>query len=103
MSRFSDDMSAAFDLLIEQHGDSITYTHALTQTAETLSAVTVEDVGANDPFAERTYIFQLADFAEDPTNGDVITDGGVPWVVQKIRNTEDGTYEIRTRAPEEAV
>ena len=103
MSNFATNFGPVFDRLNETFGETVTFTHLITGTAETLTAIVVEDVGANDPFAERTFYFNSSDFAESPTNGDVITANSLPWSVQKVRENEDATYEIRCRAPEESI
>lgn len=101
MSAFETDFGNAFADMFQTHfGESITLTYADGTTAQTLTAVQVEDVGALDPFFERTFILLISDCTQAPVAGDVITHDSTPFTVQKARNAGDGTYEIRTRAPQ---
>lgn len=101
MSKFSDRFAGAFDRMNQVTGDSASYRHATSGTTDTLTVTIVEDVGAADPYTERTFAVLASDLSETPENLDVITQSGRAWAVTRVRDNEDGTYELRTKAAEE--
>ena len=107
---FSGDMQTGFDHLAEatETADNLVITDPSGNTA-TVTGIVNQDVGANDPFAETTFYIKSNALSgsgldsETPQNGWVLTWNGDPWSVQKVRDTADGTYEVRTRSPEDGV
>lgn len=96
-------MAAVHKHLEHSYAQDVTCTHA-DQSTETVSAIIVEDVGATDPFVERTFLIAESEFATTLQNGEKLGPvNGATWIVIKIRNGEDGVLEVRTRAPEEIV
>jgi len=110
MSRFAEDMDseAGLGAINAELGDPVDLRDPRTNTTyEDVPAIVVEDVGAVDPFVERTFTIRISDIeALNPSDPPVIRNGwnvvsqGVRWTVIKIRDAEDGSYEIRTRTPE---
>lgn len=104
MSYFGDLMDVLAEAALQPvHGIAITL-HYVDGTTDAVTATIVEDVGANDPFAERTFVVVVSQLTGDPDIGDYVTHDGdadaVRWVIQKVRDTDDGHLEVRTRSPE---
>lgn len=103
MSAFETSMAATHKHHESAFGQTVTVTHA-DQSTESVTAIIVEDVGATDPYIERTFLIAESEFSTTLQNGEQLGPvNGSTWVVIKIRNGEDGVLEVRTRAPEEIV
>lgn len=102
MSVFGDMVENAMESVLEPtHGRSITVVHNDDST-DVVTGLQVEDVGALDPVLNRTYSIRKELFVNaDPDNGEQATIDGSLWHIVKIRDTDDGTYEIRFMAAEE--
>ena len=93
-------LAGGIDSLQRGHAVTVTFHDVSEATDTVVSAISQEFVGATDPFEDRLYNIKKSDLSGDPTEGDRITDAALrEWTSIKVRDTQHGTWEIRTRAP----
>ena len=89
----------AFPKLLEQTGDTITYS-TVAGVSTSIQAIFNEQVGALDDKANAIFSIAGSDLASAPGKGDRITRNGTRWTVLEARDSEDGSIEIRVVRPE---
>jgi len=98
MSDFGDEFQVSMEVLLDTHGDSVTYK---TRAGVTVGGVTVlfnEFVGAVDDQARATFHASglAANGITDPNEGDSFTlASGEVWYVVDVRDSKDDTLELR--------
>lgn len=104
-SKFADKFGGAggaFAKLLEAFGEAITYTPVATRVGISRSAIYNRMTYAVDQNQDAH--FQMSSDATlgvaTPVRGDRITHEGTIWTVEDARADDDGSHELKCRAPE---
>lgn len=98
MSEFGDEFQVAMEVILDVHGDSVTYKTRAGVTVGNVVAVFNEFVGAVDDQARA--IFEISGLAAngitDPGEGDSFAlASGEVWYVVDVRDSKDDTLSLR--------
>ena len=100
MSRFGDRFEeVGITELVNELGDSVTYTVAATGSTSTIDAIFNEFVGALDEFGNAIFTIQSSDVSS-PQRGDTITLASNVWTVLDVRSDNAGGHELRVVIPQ---
>lgn len=98
MSQFSDKFTEASGKLFDVMGDQVTY-KPLRGSDSTVTIIYNELIGAFDTKQNANFHFIKSEIP-NPQRGDYVVLNSKRWIFDDIRDSEDGTLEVKCSRPE---